>query len=115
MLTQRLGLYEDVVTVKVLVGGLWELRQIGLCHGLWDGYSIHHHLAVKLICFHSAVSQGIANKILWLSLSVRESALLIIVTLCLVLFSQDLRLGAELKAVVLREVLYNPLLFVEIS
>ena len=57
----------------------------------------------------------VAHEILRLSLGVRKPAFLVVVALRLVLLTQDLWLGAELEAVVLREVLYNSLLFVEIT
>ena len=61
------------------------------------------------------MSQLVTHEIFWLSLGVRKPAFLVVVALRLVWLTQDLWLGAELKAVVLREVLYNSLFFVEVS
>ena len=87
LLTQRLSFVENFVAVEILICGFRELGHVGLGVGLWDRNSIQHHFVVEFICVLSSGSQMVSNQILWLSLSVCEATLLVVISFSLILFS----------------------------
>ena len=101
--------------MEVLISCLWELRNRRVSVRLSNRYSIHQHFSIVLICFLSAASESISYQILRDPLCVRESSFLEVIPLILIRFPEDLRLCAKFKPIVLRVVLHDPFIFMQVA
>jgi len=110
-----LSLHEHLLSMEVLISCLRELRNRWGSIRLSNRYSIHQHFSIVLICFLSATSESNTYQIVRNPLCVREPPFLKVISLILIRFPKNLRLRAELKPIILRVVLHDPFIFMQVA